>query len=120
MLDKGGVQEEIRFLISPELLPALCFCEKMTDTESIWIVGSQIFTEYEGYANGLKFIGKHINDKKAPDDKNRIKSVVCAIDAIKFKDEEAHLQFRPDKIVRELVKAYCGFTQHMFMYAKFT
>jgi poly(ADP-ribose) glycohydrolase len=115
VLEKGAVQEEIRFLISPELLPALCFCEKMTDTESVWVVGSQVFTEYQGYGNGLKLIGKHINDKKALDQQGRVKSVVCAIDAIKFREEESHLQFRPDKIVRELVKAYSGFGQHMQM-----
>ena len=110
MFDKGAVQEEIRFLISPECLASLIFCEKFEETESLWIVGSSIFSEYEGYGKSLRYIGRHISDINEMDKKNRLKSVICAIDAIKFKEEEQEdLQFRADKLIRELVKAFSGF-----------
>jgi len=39
VLGYGSVQEEIRFLICPELLPSQLFSEKMLHTEAIIITG---------------------------------------------------------------------------------
>ena len=40
VLRKGCVQEEILFTIYPELLSSILFCEEMSDTESIFIIGA--------------------------------------------------------------------------------
>lgn len=46
----GCVQEEILFLIYPELFVASLFFEKMNHNESIVIKGVRRFTNYHGYA----------------------------------------------------------------------
>ena len=40
VLGHGAVQEEIRFLICPELIVSRLFCERMLDTECIYITGT--------------------------------------------------------------------------------
>ncbi len=49
VLGHGAVQEEILFLIYPELLVSLLFFEKMLDDEAFLAIGAQRFSIYEGY-----------------------------------------------------------------------
>ncbi len=46
MLNRGCVQEEIRFLICPELLASLLFTEELDDNESLLMTGSERFSNY--------------------------------------------------------------------------
>ncbi|CBY34501.1 unnamed protein product [Oikopleura dioica] len=49
------LQEEIRFLISPELTVAQLFFEKMSDSEAIIITGAERFSRYSGYSKSFRF-----------------------------------------------------------------
>ncbi len=57
VLRGGSVQEEIWFVICPELLVSLLLCEQMGPTEAIVITGAQRFSEYEGYSSTFKWSG---------------------------------------------------------------
>lgn len=112
VLHKGAVQEEIFFLAYFECLASLLFVETFCDHESLWIMGAIKSNDYEGYSKSLKFVGPSRVKKELKtdlDSKERMKTVICAIDAIKFTTEDADSQFRVDKVIRELVKACSGF-----------
>ncbi|VDO61656.1 unnamed protein product [Haemonchus placei] len=49
VLNSGAVQEEIRFLICPEMMVSCLLCEKMGPHEVIHIVGAQRYSSYFGY-----------------------------------------------------------------------
>jgi len=48
VLGSGCVQEEIRFVVSPECLCSLLFCQAMCDAEAICIIGAEQFSSYTG------------------------------------------------------------------------
>lgn len=52
VLGHGAVQEEIRFLICPELIASRLFCEAMLDHESIIITGEKWLSLY--FSRGLQ------------------------------------------------------------------
>ena len=45
-MGSGCVQEEIRFLLSPELIASLLITERVNDVESVLITGSERFSKY--------------------------------------------------------------------------
>jgi len=47
-LSRGCVQEEIRFMINPELIVGMLFMASMDDNEAIEIVGAERFSQYMG------------------------------------------------------------------------
>nr|KJB17147.1 hypothetical protein B456_002G268300 [Gossypium raimondii] len=47
-LHRGCVQEEIRFMINPELIAGMLFLPSMADNEAIEIVGAERFSDYTG------------------------------------------------------------------------
>uniref|UniRef100_A0A158PBZ6 poly(ADP-ribose) glycohydrolase n=1 Tax=Angiostrongylus cantonensis TaxID=6313 RepID=A0A158PBZ6_ANGCA len=51
VLTWGAVQEEIRFLICPEMIVSCLLCEKMGPLEVVHIVGAQRYSSYVGYGN---------------------------------------------------------------------
>ncbi|KAJ3064083.1 hypothetical protein HDU98_000174 [Podochytrium sp. JEL0797] len=57
VLGQGAVQEEILFLIYPEMLVSLLFCERMADNEVVFLVGVERFCEYTGYASTFAISG---------------------------------------------------------------
>ncbi|XP_030297048.1 poly(ADP-ribose) glycohydrolase [Sparus aurata] len=102
----GLVQEEIRFLINPELIVSRLFTEAMEYNECLIITGTEQYSKYSGYAESYKWKESH-TDETPRDDWQRRCTEIVAIDALKFR----HFleQFLPEKMVRELNKAYCGF-----------
>ncbi|KAL6139497.1 hypothetical protein ACLB2K_057801 [Fragaria x ananassa] len=54
-LHRGCVQEEIRFMINPELIASMLFMSSMADNEAIEIVGAERFSNYTGYASSFRF-----------------------------------------------------------------
>ncbi|XP_071071989.1 poly(ADP-ribose) glycohydrolase isoform X3 [Dasypus novemcinctus] len=102
----GLVQEEIRFLINPELIVSRLFTEMLDHNECLIITGSEQYSEYTGYAETYRWARSH-EDGSERDDWQRRCTEVVAIDALHFR---RYLdQFLPEKIRRELNKAYCGF-----------
>ncbi|XP_068424615.1 poly(ADP-ribose) glycohydrolase-like [Clinocottus analis] len=105
----GLVQEEIRFLINPELIVSRLFTEALDDSECLIVTGTEQYSQYAGYAESYRWKDSHI-DETARDDWQRRCTEIVAIDALKYR----HFleQFLPEKMTRELNKAYCGFFRH--------
>ncbi|XP_075697874.1 poly(ADP-ribose) glycohydrolase isoform X2 [Rhinoderma darwinii] len=102
----GLVQEEIRFLINPELIASRLFTEELDPNECLIITGAEQYSEYTGYAESYKWDRAH-EDQAPRDISQRRTTEIVAIDAFHFRNHVD--QFSPDKIKRELNKAYCGF-----------
>jgi poly(ADP-ribose) glycohydrolase len=58
VMNKGMVQEEILFMIFPELMMAKLMCSKMEKSEAIVIKGVKRFSNYTGYSNKTKYTGE--------------------------------------------------------------
>ena len=80
-------------------------------------MGAAILIEHTGYKKDLRFVGKRTFHHPGHDEKNRTKNVMVCIDAIKFPYEEKETQFRPVKVIRELVKSLSGFLSHPGLYS---
>lgn len=104
----GLVQEEIRFLINPELIVSRLFTEALDHNECLIITGTQQYSKYTGYAQTYEWSGSH-QDKTPSDDWQRRCTEIVAIDALHFRNFLE--QFHPRRINRELNKAYCGFAR---------
>ena len=61
VLGNGCVQEEIIFVLSPELITSILFCESLDDNEAIQIKGAERFSVYEGYGESFKWSGDYID-----------------------------------------------------------
>ncbi|KAJ8339498.1 hypothetical protein SKAU_G00362840 [Synaphobranchus kaupii] len=103
VLASGLGQEEILFLMNPELIVARLFTEKLGATECLKIMGSQ---QYSEYSDSFAWAGPH-EDKTERDEWKRRHRQIVAIDALHFKYPKE--QFNMQKVDRELNKAYCGF-----------
>ncbi|KAG0489905.1 hypothetical protein HPP92_006768 [Vanilla planifolia] len=104
-LHMGCVQEEIRFMINPELIVGMLFMVSMKKNEAIEIIGVERFSRYTGYGFTFRFVGGFV-DEKPLDHMNRRKVRIIAMDAV---DSPGNWQFGIDCLVREINKAYCGF-----------
>ncbi|XP_056386892.1 poly(ADP-ribose) glycohydrolase isoform X1 [Hyla sarda] len=102
----GLVQEEIRFIINPELIASRLFTEELDPNECLIVTGAEQYSEYKGYAETYKWDRAH-EDEAPRDNWQRRTTEIVAIDAFHFRSYID--QFTPDKIKRELNKAYCGF-----------
>lgn len=102
----GLVQEEIRFIINAELIVSRLFTEALEYNECLIITGTEQYSKYSGYAESYKWKCSH-KDETPRDDWQRRCTEIVAIDALKYR----HFleQFLPEKMTRELNKAYCGF-----------
>jgi len=114
-LSKGCVQEEIRFMINPELIAGMLFLPAMQENEAIEIVGAERFSKYEGYASGFRFAGDYV-DTRCRDFIGRRETKIAAIDALCYSGEG---QFKEQKLTREANKAFCGFLDHAEIHSYF-
>lgn len=55
VLNHGCVQEEIRFLVCPELIVSMLFTERMELNEAVLIRGCEQFSSYTGYADSFEW-----------------------------------------------------------------
>lgn len=108
VLFHGCVQEEIRFLISPELIAGMLFMPAMHKNEAIEIIGAERFSCYEGYGASFRFTGDYI-DNKPRDLQSRRATCIVAIDAL---EQPGKHQFKKSLMLREANKAFCGFLNH--------
>ncbi|XP_052208224.1 poly(ADP-ribose) glycohydrolase 1-like isoform X2 [Diospyros lotus] len=104
-LHRGCLQEEIRFVINPELIAGMLFLPSMADNETIEIVGAERFSNYSGYGFSFCFAGDHV-DQRDFDLVGRRKTRIIAMDALSSPGER---QFGLDCLIREINKAFCGF-----------
>lgn len=106
VLGYGCVQEEIRFVICPELLVSKLFTERLGLLECLVVNGCEQFNCYSGYSNTFKWTGGN-KDETPSDDSGRRKCCIVAIDAINYRNK-AH-QYKEDMMLRDLNKAFVGF-----------
>jgi poly(ADP-ribose) glycohydrolase len=107
VLGSGCVQEEIRFIINPELIVAKLFTECLEDNEAFLVIGCEQFNSYSGYASTFKFDGNFV-DKTPMDIYRRKQTRIVAIDALNYSIKNN--QFDEKAICRDLNKAFVGFT----------
>ncbi|XP_063987443.1 poly(ADP-ribose) glycohydrolase-like [Diachasmimorpha longicaudata] len=107
VLNWGCVQEEIRFVICPELMVTMLVTEALDDTEALIVTGIERYSRYEGYSSSFKFAGNFV-DETPRDTSGRRRTSIVAIDALYF--TQADSQFNMKNIIRELNKAYVGFS----------
>ncbi|XP_022315138.2 poly(ADP-ribose) glycohydrolase-like [Crassostrea virginica] len=108
VLGMGAVQEEIRFLICPEMIVCRLFTECLEKNESIIMRGCERFSNYSGYANKFKWSNDFV-DKTERDHWGRMYTEVVAIDALIIREHRQ--QFKIGSVLREVNKAYSGFFQ---------
>lgn len=106
VLKSGLVQEEILFLMSPELIVARLFTEKLADNECLKITGPQMYSLSSGYSRSFSWAGP-FNDRTKRDTWKRRYRQIVAIDALEFKNPKD--QYTKENITRELNKAFVGF-----------
>ncbi|KAK7310100.1 hypothetical protein RJT34_07370 [Clitoria ternatea] len=104
-LRRGCVQEEIRFMISPELIAGMLFLPAMANNEAIYIVGVERFSSYTGYASSFRFSGDYVDEREV-DILGRRKTRIVAIDAL---CSPGMRQYKANYLLREINKALCGF-----------
>ncbi|XP_001605115.1 poly(ADP-ribose) glycohydrolase [Nasonia vitripennis] len=110
VLNYGCVQEEIRFVICPELMVTMLVTEALDDTEALIINGVERYSRYEGYSSSFKWAGD-FTDETPRDSSGRLKTCIVAIDALYFK--QPNVQFNMGNVIRELNKAYVGFSSEI-------
>lgn len=54
-MNDGCVQEEIRFVICPEMLISLLLCEMIKEDECVFLIGCERFSSYRGYATSFEY-----------------------------------------------------------------
>lgn len=106
VLGWGCVQEEIRFIICPELIAACLLTEVLEKNEAIVITGVEQYCRYSGYSNTFRFEGDFV-DTTPRDNFGRRLCKLVAIDAVKFRKKE--IQYKKDLLTRELNKAFVGY-----------
>ncbi|XP_022814925.1 poly(ADP-ribose) glycohydrolase isoform X2 [Spodoptera litura] len=105
VLGHGCVQEEIRFVICPELMISMLFTEVMRPNEALMIIGVERYSKYVGYGHSFQFAGDH-KDNTPRDSSGRRRCAVLAIDAVPY--NSLAQEFRREAITRELNKAWVG------------
>ena len=109
VLNSGCVQEELRFLMCPELIISRLFTEVLMDGETLIITGCAQFNEISGYSSTFKFTQSLRPSHSKRDEWGRYYSQVVAIDAQSYRMRNDPKQFEQDSIERNLNKAYIGF-----------
>uniref|UniRef100_K3WNS6 poly(ADP-ribose) glycohydrolase n=1 Tax=Globisporangium ultimum (strain ATCC 200006 / CBS 805.95 / DAOM BR144) TaxID=431595 RepID=K3WNS6_GLOUD len=113
----GCVQEEIRFLLSPELFIACLVFAKLEPNESFVIHGTERYSSYKGYGDTFEFGGNY-NDQTDFEsisadargiNTRRRKCVIVGIDAVNYGSAAVGRQYTSVHIWRDLVKAFVGF-----------
>ncbi len=99
VLGRGKLQEEINFLLCPELITACFLCEEMADNECITISGIDRFSSHAGYSDSFAWDGPY---KPNADDEAWTKRVLT-VDAYCYRRSRRN-QFSQQSILRDLNK----------------
>lgn len=95
------MQEEILFLIYPEMILSMLVFDALKNNQAILFKGVRRYSRYTGYASSFKYDGEYKNSRS---------NSIVAIDAIPFKSMcTFYEQLKPLYLNRELNKAYAGF-----------
>lgn len=114
VMDTGCVQEEILFVICPELIVSKMICQKLLNNEAIIITGVEQFNRFYGYAEKFKWKSS-IMDKQNRDKYGRLFRQILAMDALYFDSTSKLKQYEKINIDRELIKAMTVFQGERFL-----
>ncbi|XP_078166034.1 poly(ADP-ribose) glycohydrolase 1-like isoform X2 [Carex rostrata] len=109
-ISMGCVQEQIRFLTTPELVVGLLFIACMEENEAIEVVGVERYSQYTGYASSFRFAGEYL-DTKPVDLIGRRKRRIVAMDAL---NKPLEVQYETKFLLREVNKAFVGFMESKY------
>eukprot|EP00754_Rhynchopus_humris_P000002 Rhum_TRINITY_DN10001_c0_g2::Rhum_TRINITY_DN10001_c0_g2_i1::g.36368::m.36368/K07759/PARG; poly(ADP-ribose) glycohydrolase len=110
VLGRGCVQEEIRFLVSPQLIVTRLVCEEMGPLEAIKMFGARQYSAYTGYGETFAWAGDYADCNRTTAD--RIPEVsITAADAVNFtrRGLSPAMQYQAEFVKREVGKAYVAF-----------
>lgn len=110
VLGHGCVQEEILFVIKPELLVSMLVCQRMRYNEAIFLIGAQRFSDYTGYGWSFGWKGDH-PAVPGRDARHRLLSQATAIDALQYSSADDMEQWEKGSVLREMNKALIGFLE---------
>ncbi|TPP61195.1 Poly (ADP-ribose) glycohydrolase, partial [Fasciola gigantica] len=118
VLNRGCVQEEIMFLLQPELIASCLFVECLDNDETVIIEGTEQYSTHVGYGNTFRWVGdfQQSATDMTRDEWGRWKRTIVAMDATSFSARDN--QFEQSKMLRELNKAYCGFCDNLAPHRK--
>lgn len=116
VLGHGCVQEEIRFVICPELFVTKLIVESMLPTEAVFVIGCERYNDYDGYASQFFWKSDFVDDTPF-DESRRRQCAIVAIDAINFVNDRD--QYREHFLLRELNKVGRHTTLHEFFLKNF-
>ncbi|KAL1515239.1 hypothetical protein AB1Y20_001873 [Prymnesium parvum] len=105
VLRNGCVQEEIRFLLCPELIVSRLLAEPLLDNEALLMRGFERYCRYTGYASSFAYAGPYDDEAVLRGEQ----MFLLAIDATNFSRQQRLLQFEDAALEREVNKAYVGF-----------
>jgi poly(ADP-ribose) glycohydrolase len=119
VLRAGCVQEEIRFVINPELFVSMIFTQQLDHLESAFIIGVERTSKFKGYGRSFKYNGDH-NDSYIKFDKwNRRLTEIVALDATHYNPSlKKYIQFSGKETLREMNKLYTGFKENEYSILK--
>ena len=100
-------QEEVLFALRPALYVSLLVSETMLDHEAILMFGCRRYCNYTGYRKTFKFTGPSDELKN-----NRTIPGIISIDA--FENSSVDDQFKKKVVLRDLNKAFAGFSAENF------
>ena len=107
MLRNGCVQEEIRFLICPELIISRLLTEPLRDNEALRMKGFERFSSYTGYSYSFAFAGPYEDQAVAQGEVVQL----LALDATNFGKHDRWSQFGDASLEREVNEAAVTVTQ---------
>jgi hypothetical protein len=112
VLNSGCVQEEIRFLLSPELLVSCLVFAKLEPHEAFVVHGTERYSSYLGYGGSFAYGGDFQDTTRLaalPDGGLRRACAIVGIDATDYGSARVERQYTRGHVRRDLVKAYAGF-----------
>ncbi|CAH8628593.1 unnamed protein product [Heterobilharzia americana] len=114
VLGSGCVQEEIMFVLRPELLTSCLFVEYLEPDETLIIEGAEQYSVGSGYADNFCWAGdfNHSESGMKRDEWGRWNYAIVAMDAIPYTNPVK--QYNAEEMLREVNKAFCGFTDELF------
>ncbi|XP_043280108.1 poly(ADP-ribose) glycohydrolase-like [Venturia canescens] len=101
------VDEEMKFLLYPELLVTMLLTEVLGGSEALVVSGIERYSEYKGSEETVTWAGDYV-DETLRDSYGRRETFLVGIDALNFR-AAPNAQFETKHILRELNKAYVGF-----------
>uniref|UniRef100_A0A5B6ZCL6 poly(ADP-ribose) glycohydrolase n=1 Tax=Davidia involucrata TaxID=16924 RepID=A0A5B6ZCL6_DAVIN len=84
-LHRGCVQEEIRFMINPELIAGMLFLPSMADNEAVEIVGTERFSNYTGLVKFQQLILQQMKEFWRTNESGILRKRVLSVWTIKMK-----------------------------------